>query len=233
MINFAKIVLITSSITAFSAANANSPCQPIGHILEKVFPIFHQYKILESNSNANSIYAPLVRKIEFEYTVQNEGLVITVIATTGLNESTLLDKLGMGLKDDTVLDLQTLNSEHFRYVEELNYSSTVPMSKTKAINDPGGTDVIHNVDGTVSHVYRPPSTRYEHYTENQTTNHNYLKTQYFNKMEFLLSMDDLKSFQGVEINEFEIFTAKSVFLIVPTKSQLKEINRAILQYVNK
>ena len=186
--------------------------------------LFHRYKSI-STASSESEFNVKKRKVEFEYGILNQDSTIdlTISITTGFNEGEMKGVLSIMLEGNNTIKLNSIDLETKEYVETYNYSSSLPINKTKIINDPGGIDIVIQPDGTHKHVHRPASSKVVNVTEAQVENVQKSQSQIFNRAEFILSKTDLKMLSLYKIQTFEIKLKHETLKIHPNYFQQNQI----------
>ena len=188
--------------------------------------LYHSYSS-KSDANKKSRYKQINRNIEFEYVdIEPDSMAkVILMFNSGLNEGTLEDKLFIHLKNGDELALELASSNSNEYVESYSYNSSVPVTQTKTINDPGGIDLQVQADGTHKQVIRPASSKTVQVTENQNRNHAGSKTQLFNKGRLFLNADHIQQIKTHGIAKFTVYLEDAILDIFPNTSHNNQLKK--------
>lgn len=188
--------------------------------------LFHRYSG-KSTVNASSSFGVHSRQIEFEYTIlEADSLInLAIMLTSGYNEGELTEPLLVELNNEQQIQLPINSMVSREYVDSYNYNTTRPVAQTKVINDPGGTDVVIQADGTHKHVHRPASTKMVNVTENQVVSNTSSKSQIFNQGTVQLTKQELEAIKTHGIKNFVLQLKQAHLKVMPSSTQKQALKR--------
>lgn len=165
----------------------------------------HQYQGT-SNANTDSAFSLVDRKIEFEFAsiVKDSLADVLIMLTSGYNEGEIVDHMIIHLNDGSEIIGKYTSQSSREYVENYSYNTSIPVTRTKTINDPGGTDIVVQPDGTHQHVHRPASSKMVTVNETDTQTNYGEKSQLFNTGTIELNQENILAIKTSGIKRFEI-----------------------------